>query len=100
MDMNFSKLQEILKDRGWDGYIASLTQWTWIWANFGRWWRTEEPGMLQYMKLQSTGHDLATEQQQQSVSEEVGQTWDVYKVFRVFQRQAWLGLDNVHDIII
>ena len=56
--------------------------------------------MLQYMKLQSTGHDLATEQQQQSVSEEAGQTWDVYKVFRVFQRQAWLGLDNVHDIII
>ena len=30
-------------DRGWDGWMASLTQWTWIWANFGRWWRTRKP---------------------------------------------------------
>ena len=55
--------------------------------------------MLQSMKVQSTGHDLATEQQQ-SVSEEAGQTWAVYKVVRVFQRQARLGLDKVQDIII
>ena len=33
-------------DRGWDGWMASLTQWVWIWANSGRWWRTEEPGVL------------------------------------------------------
>ena len=32
--------------RGWDGWIASPTQWTWIWANSGRWWRTGRPGML------------------------------------------------------
>ena len=44
--------------------------------------------MLQSMKLQSTGHDLATEQQQRSVSEEAGQMSAIYKVFRVFQRQA------------
>ena len=31
--------------RGWDGLIASLTQWTWIWANSGRQWRAEEPGV-------------------------------------------------------
>ena len=30
---------------GWDGWMASPSQWTWIWANSGRWWRTEEPGM-------------------------------------------------------
>ena len=39
-------------DRGWDGWMASLTQWTWVWANFGRQWRTEEPGVLQSMWLQ------------------------------------------------
>ena len=38
--------------RGWDGWIASLTQWTWVWANSRRQW-TEEPGMLQSMELQS-----------------------------------------------
>ena len=36
-------------DRGWDGWIAPLTHWTWIWVNSGRWWRTEEPGVLQSM---------------------------------------------------
>ena len=36
-------------DRGWDGWMASPTQWTWVWVNSGRQWRTEEPGMLQFM---------------------------------------------------
>ena len=35
--------------RGWDDWMPSLTQWTWIWANYGREWRTEEPGVLQSM---------------------------------------------------
>ena len=39
MDMNLSKLQEG-NDRGWDGWMASLTQWTWIWVNSRSWWRT------------------------------------------------------------
>ena len=33
-------------DRGWDGWMASLTQWTWVWANAGRLWRTGKPGVL------------------------------------------------------
>ena len=36
-------------DRGWGGWMASLTQWTWVWAIFGRWWRTGKPGILQSM---------------------------------------------------
>ena len=40
-------------DRGWDGWRASLTQWTWAWASSGSWWRTGKPGMLQSMRLQS-----------------------------------------------
>ena len=33
-------------DRGWDGWLASLTQWTWVWASSGRWWRPGKPGVL------------------------------------------------------
>ena len=33
-------------DRGWDGWMASLTQWTWVWASSQRWWRTGKPGVL------------------------------------------------------
>ena len=50
--------------RGWDGWMASPAQWTWVWANSGREWRTGKPGLLQSMGLQRFGHDLATEQQQ------------------------------------
>ena len=51
-------------DRGWDSGMASLTQWTWIWTNSGRQWRTGRPGMLQSVAPQSVGHNLVTEQQQ------------------------------------
>ena len=51
-------------DRTWDGWIASPTQWTWVWANSGREWRIGKPGMLQSMGLQRVRHDLATGQQQ------------------------------------
>ena len=40
-------------NREWNGYIGSLTQWTWVWANSVRYWRREEPGMLQSMGSQS-----------------------------------------------
>ena len=46
--------------------IASSIQWTWIWANTGKQWRTEELGMLQFTGPQRVRHDLATEQQQQN----------------------------------
>ena len=48
-------------DRGWDGWMASLTQWTRIWVDSGRWWRTGRPGVLQFMGLQRVGHSWATE---------------------------------------
>ena len=47
--------------RGWDGWMASPTQWTWVWVNSGSWWWTGRPGMLQFMGLQRVGHDWATE---------------------------------------
>ena len=52
-------------NRGQDGWMASPTQWTWVWANSGRWWRTGKFRMLQSMGLQRIIHDWATEQKQQ-----------------------------------
>ena len=40
-------------DRRWDALMVSLTQWTWVWANSRRWWRTGRPGMLQSMRSHS-----------------------------------------------
>ena len=47
-------------DRGWDGWMASLTQWTWVWVNSGSWWWTGRPGVLQSMGSQRVGHDWVT----------------------------------------
>ena len=47
-------------DRGWDGWMASLIQWTWVSVNSGSWWWTGRPGVLQSMKSQRVGHDWAT----------------------------------------
>ena len=48
-------------DRGWDGWIASVTRWTWVWVNSGRWWWTGRPGVLRFKGSQRVGHDWATE---------------------------------------
>ena len=48
-------------DRGWDGWMASQTQWAWGWLSSGSWWWTGRPGMLRFMGLQRVGHDWATE---------------------------------------
>ena len=46
---------------GWDGWMASLTQWTWVWASSGSWWWTGKPGVLQSMGVQRVGHNSGTE---------------------------------------
>ena len=51
-------------DKWWDGWMASPTQWTRVWAKSGRWWRTGRPGMLQSMGSQRVRHNCSTEQQQ------------------------------------
>ena len=48
-------------NRGWDGWMASLTRWTWVWVGSGSWWWTGKPGVLQSMGSQRVGHDWATE---------------------------------------
>ena len=48
-------------DRGWDGWMASPTRWTWVWVDSGSWWWTERPGVLQFMGSQRVRHNWATE---------------------------------------
>ena len=48
-------------DRGWDGWMASLTQWTWVWVDSGNWWWTGKPGVLRFMGSQRVGHNWASE---------------------------------------
>ena len=48
-------------DRGWDGWMASPIQWTWVWASSGNWWWTGKPGMLQSMGSQRVRHNWGTE---------------------------------------
>jgi len=48
-------------DRGWDGWMASLTRWTWVWVNSRSWWWTGRPCVLWFMGSQIVGNDWATE---------------------------------------
>ena len=72
-------------DRRWDGWMASPTQWTWLWVNSGRRWRTQQPDMLQSMGLPRVRHTLATEWQQ----------W--FK--NAFEIQWFLTQGNICDVI-
>ena len=47
--------------RGWDGWMASLTRWAWVWVRSGSWWWTGRPGVLRFMGLQRVGHHWVTE---------------------------------------
>ena len=44
-------------NRGWDGWMASPTQWVWVWVNSGSWWWTGKPGVLHTIGSQRVGHD-------------------------------------------
>ena len=56
-------------DRGWDGWMASLTQWTWVWASSGSWWWTGRPGVLQSMGSHRVRHDWVAEQLWNTISD-------------------------------
>ena len=48
-------------DRGWNGWMASRTRWTWVWLNSERWWWTGRPGMLWFMGSHRVRHDWVIE---------------------------------------
>ena len=72
-------------DRGWDGWMASPTQWTWVWASFRSWWWTGKPGVLQSMGSQRVGYDWATELNWTRV----GRGWLVTATGCRFSRRQW-----------
>ena len=48
-------------EKGWDGWMASLTQWTWVWVNSRSWWWTGRLGVLRFIGSQRVRHDWATD---------------------------------------
>ena len=48
-------------NRKWDGWMASSTQWTWVWVDSMSWWWTGRPSVLWFMGSQRVGHNWATE---------------------------------------
>ena len=53
--------QEEKGTTGWDGWMASLTRWMWVWVNSGSWWWTGRPGVLQFIGSQRVRHNWVTE---------------------------------------
>ena len=72
-------------DRAWDGWMTSWTQWTWVWANSRRWWRTGKPGMLQSMGLPRVRQDWLTEQEQ-------NKRQSLILNLQIYLRSPWSGV--------
>ena len=75
-------------DRGWDGWMASLTQWMWVCMNSGIWWWTGRPGVLRFMGSQRVGHDWMTKL-----------NWHIFERFilRYWPMQLW-GLASPQSV--
>ena len=71
----------------WDGWMASLTRWTRVWANSRRWWWTGKPGVLQSVGSQRVGHNLANEQQHTF--------WDLAQM--LLNQDRWLSNLEIRD---
>ena len=77
---------------GWDGWVSSPTQWTWVWTHSVRWWGTRKPGVLQSMGSQRVRRDWATEQEHMKVpwSRSVSGRWkeaDGFEIYSVDTRR-------------
>ena len=90
-------------DRGWDGWMASLTRWTWVWVISESWWWTGRPGVLRFMGSQRVGQDWATELNWRNVSFKLPDAWNL-KVLKkcTFKRKSYIlpkGLFLVYHYI-
>ena len=81
-------------DRGWDGWLASQTQWNWVWVSSGSWWWTGNPGVLQAMGSQRVGHDWATELNWTDWG------WYAEPAQLVFNPEASIEGPNPHHVIL
>ena len=76
-------------DRGWDGWLASLIHWTWVWANSRRWWRMAKPGVLQSMGSQRVRHNWVTGQQQNKEARTFLYCWKRFRFVQSLWREIW-----------
>ena len=80
---------------GWDGWMASLTQWTWVWVDSGSWWWTGRPGVLWFMGSQRVRHDWVTELNWTETAirtRPYSVTVQHDKVFSLLMGQPWTGI--------
>ena len=83
-------------DRGWDGWMASPTQWTWVWVSSGSWWWTGRPGMLQSMESQSrTWLSDWTELKKKSLARTF---LDSKRVYSVYMLSGFIIITSVRKI--
>ena len=80
-------------DRGWHSWVASLSPWTWIWANSGIHWRIEKSGVRHSMGSQRVGHNLATEQQEIHLFTKLKQTHGHWEQTYGYQRGKGGGIN-------
>ena len=72
--------------RIWDGCMELPTQWTCVWANSKRWWRTGKPGVLQSMGLQRVRHNWVTEQIKSKQLQQQHMNWELPDVQLDFKK--------------
>ena len=82
-------------DRGWDGGMASPTQWTLVWVNSESWWWTGRPGVLQSMGSQKVGHDWVTELYWTELGE---QNW--YGPFQPDCKESFIWCVIMHNLLV
>ena len=91
-------------NRGWDGWMASLTRWAWVWVHSGSWWWAGRPGVLQFMGLQRVGHDWVTELNWSMLNMECGRVvvasseeiWNASILIRRRVNEINVGKNEVH----
>ena len=83
-------------DKGWEGWIASLTQWTWVWVNSRSWWWTGKPGMLQFMGSQRVRHDWVTELTEADFKKVKCKIWNLGKKITFLWAQSEKSYMKLH----
>ena len=71
-------------DRGWDGWMASPTPWTWVWVNSRSWWWTGRPGVLRFMGSQRVRHDRDWTELKHSLDLKLDSSLQVSQLFRIW----------------
>ena len=78
-------------DRGWDGWMSSLTRWMWVWVISRSWWWTGRPTVLRLMGSQRVGHDWATEMNWTELNWVNLIGWRKWGVLRQIPAPIWEG---------